>query len=404
MANSEHMALLQQGVKAWNAWRHQHPRVRPDLSAVQASKVEHEISLLAAAVVNEAMPGAAPPDEGGLSGVDLAGADLHDAKLRGVNLSRANLMLADLRSADLRHANLTGTIMTSCKLSKCDFRGAIMNGAILRFATLDRARLDGAMLRLCNLDGVDARRANFQNTDLSFASLNEAQFTAANLSGSFVYGCSAWNVDLTKARQQNLRITRTNEGTITVDDLKIAQFIHTILNNANVRNVIDTLTTKLVLILGRFTPQRKAVLEIVKSWLYAHDYVPVIFDFDRPASRDFTETVVTLAHMARFIVADLTDPASIPKELEAIIPGLAVPVQPIVQRDAKVYSMFSDYWKYDWVLKVWRYASPSALRAGLLAHVVRPAEKKARELTARRSEAATNPRRRNQLSRSPSLR
>jgi len=62
-----------------------------------------------------------------------------------------------------------------------------------------------------------------------------------------------WNVDLTQAKQQNLRITRTNEGTITVDDLKIAQFIHTILNNENVRNVIDTLTTKLVLILGRFT-------------------------------------------------------------------------------------------------------------------------------------------------------
>ena len=209
MANSEHMSLLQQGVKPWNAWRRKHPRVKPDLSAIPVSEVEHEIGMLAAAVVNEAMPGAAPPDEGGLSGVDLAGADLHDAKLRGVNLSRANLMLADLRNADLRHANLTGTIMTSGKLSNCDFRDAIMNGAILRFATLGRARFEGAMLRLCNLDGVDARRASFQNTDLSFASLNEARFTGANLSGSFVYGCSAWNVDLMKARQQNLRITRT---------------------------------------------------------------------------------------------------------------------------------------------------------------------------------------------------
>jgi hypothetical protein len=67
-----------------------------------------------------------------------------------------------------------------------------------------------------------------------------------------------WNVDLTQAKQQNLRITRTNEGTITVDDLKIAQFIHTILNNENVRNVIDTLTTNLVLILGRFTPDGRS--------------------------------------------------------------------------------------------------------------------------------------------------
>ena len=200
-----------------------------------------------------------------------------------------------------------------------------------------------------------------------------------------------WNVDLTQAKQQNLRITRTNEGTITVDDLKIAQFIHTILNNENVRNVIDTLTTKLVLILGRFTPERKVVLEEAKRWLHAHDYVAVIFDFDRPTSRDFTETVVTLAHMARFIIADLTEPASIPKELEAIVPRLAVPVQPIVQKGAKVYSMFRDYWKYDWVLEVWRYDDLADLRAGLLAHVVRPAESKARELTARRAAEAPEP-------------
>jgi hypothetical protein len=38
--------------------------------------------------------------------------------------------------------------------------------------------------------------------------------------------------------------------------LKIAEFIRTILNNEDVWNVIDTLTTKLVLILGRFTPER----------------------------------------------------------------------------------------------------------------------------------------------------
>src|ERR1044071_3065994 len=374
MANDEHLAILKQGTKAWNVWRRKHRSLRPDLSGDPVSDIEHQIGMLADAVANEVMPGRAPTDEGGLSGLDLASADLHGCDLRAVNLSRANLMLANLRGTDLRDANLAGAILTSADLSKCDLRGATMNGAILRFATMKGAQLDGAMLRLCNLDCVDATRASLRDTDLSFTSLNEAKLMRADLSGSFVYGSSAWNVDLTQAKQQNLRITRTNEGTITVDDLKIAQFIHTILNNENVRNVIDTLTTKLVLILGRFTPERKVVLEEVKRWLYAHDYVPVIFDFDRPSSRDFTETVVTLAHMARFIVADLTEPASIPKELEAIVPRLAVPVQPIIQKSARVYSMFSDYWKYDWVLEVWRYDDVADLRAGMLAHVVRPAE------------------------------
>jgi len=388
VAKPEHLAILKQGTKTWNAWRASHRRVRPDLSGDEASQLERNIGALVAAVVNEAMPGRAPADEDGLSGLDLASADLHACNLRGANLSRANLMLSDLRSADLRSANLSGAILTSANLSNCDLRDATMNGAILRFAKLRSARLDGAMLRLCNLDRVDATRAVLRNTDLSFSSLTEARFVGADLSNSFVYGSSAWNVDLTRAKQHNLRITTTREGTITVDDLKIAQFLHTILNNANVRQVIDTLTTKVVLILGRFTPARKRVLDQLKMWLHDHDYVPVIFDFDRPASRDFTETVVTLAHLARFIVADLTDPASIPKELEAIIPRLAVPVQPIVQKDARVYSMFADYWKYDWVLKVWQYRDVADVRAKLLTRIIRPAERKARELQARRSVAA----------------
>ena len=32
MANAKHVALLKQGVDAWNAWREENPDVRPDLS------------------------------------------------------------------------------------------------------------------------------------------------------------------------------------------------------------------------------------------------------------------------------------------------------------------------------------------------------------------------------------
>ena len=84
--------------------------------------------------------------------------------------------------------------------------------------------------------------------------------------------------------------------------------------------------------------------------------------------------------MACFIIADLTEPSSIPKELEAIVPTLAVPVQPLLERSTRPYAMFKDYWKYHWVLEVYRYNELEDLLASLKEHVIEPAERKAKEL------------------------
>jgi hypothetical protein len=39
--------------------------------------------------------------------------------------------------------------------------------------------------------------------------------------------------------------------------------------------------------------------------------------------------------MARFIIADLTDPSSIPQELQAIVPHVAVPVQSLLEGSSR---------------------------------------------------------------------
>ena len=75
-----------------------------------------------------------------------------------------------------------------------------------------------------------------------------------------MYGISAWNVQLDRAKQENLVITDYDEPTIMVDNLKIAQFIYLLLNNEEIRDAIDTIAKKAVLILGRFTFERKVVL------------------------------------------------------------------------------------------------------------------------------------------------
>ena len=46
--------------------------------------------------------------------------------------------------------------------------------------------------------------------------------------------------------------------------------------------------------------------------------------------------------LARFIIADLTDPSSVPQELAIIILGTLVPVQTILLDAQREYAMFPD--------------------------------------------------------------
>jgi hypothetical protein len=253
----------------------------------------------------------------------------------------AVLTWANLSGADLREANL---------------RQAIINGANLREAKLNGAALEGAILL---------------GTDLS----------NADLTGCRVYGVSAWDLTLAGAKQQDLIITHTDDPEITVDNIEVAQFIYLMLNNQKVREVIDTITSKAVLILGRFTAERKAVLDALREELRHRNYLPILFDFDKPANRDITETISLLARMARFVVADITDARAIPQELNVIVPDLpSVAVQPLLLKGTSEYGMFEHYQRYPWVLPLYEYETRDQLIAALNEQVIEPAERKALEL------------------------
>ncbi|MGO8950850.1 MAG: hypothetical protein ACLQUY_24985 [Ktedonobacterales bacterium] len=187
--------------------------------------------------------------------------------------------------------------------------------------------------------------------------------------------------------QVNLRITPDDEPAITVDNLEVAQFLYLMLHNEKLRQVIDTITSKVVLILGRFTTERKAVLDALRDELRKHNYLPVVFDFDKPSDQSYTETVTLLARMARFIIADLTLPSSIPQELDAIVPTVIVPVQPIIELGHELWAMYKDYWPYEWVLPVHRYNSQEELLTSIQETVIGPAEAKVVELRSRRRQA-----------------
>ena len=284
---------------------------------------------------------------------DLSRALLIDLELRGINLSNANLERSVLRGTTLSRANL----------SRANLKRADLRTASLRRAKLEHADLTAAILR--------------------YTSLAETNIEAATFSGCEIYGIAAWNLRGTPREQSNLIIRATpSEPAIRVDDLEVAQFVYLLLNNEKITRVVDTVGKKAVLVLGRFTAERKSVLEAVKSELRAREYLPILFDFEKPRSKDLTETITTLARMSRFIIADLTDPKSIPQELAQIVPDLpSVPVAPVILATQKPYAMFEHFKRYNWVLPLVRYKDTGDLIAKLPKLVIERAETKAKRQT-----------------------
>jgi uncharacterized protein YjbI with pentapeptide repeats len=383
MANPDHLNTLRQGVDAWNAWRK--PDITPELAGADLREANLNGANLSGANLNGADLRDAHLHWADLSEADLSEAHLlSETNLNGANLSRAYLLSeTNLSGADLREANLSKADLTGANLIKADLSGANLDEANLWGADLREAHLRGANLSRANLSGANLRGAKLSKADLAYATLVDADSTDANLTDCRIYGVSAWGLKLSgETSQRNLIITRTrNEPKITVDNIEVAQFIYLLLNNQKIRQVIDTITSKVVLILGRFTHERKAVLDALRDELRKRDYLPILFDFNKPDSKDLTGTVTTLANMVRFIVADGTDPKSIPHELATIVPTTIVPVKPILLASEREYAMFGDLQRrYHWVLPTHCYEHQEQLIADLDLCVIRPAAEKAEEL------------------------
>ena len=273
MASDEHVALLMQGVAAWNEWREENPDVRSDLR------------------------------EANLSGANLSEADLNDTDFSGADLSRANL---------------------------------------------------------------------------SRASLVRTRLSATTMTGAMVYGVLVWDVETDdETKQTGLIITPDDRSTIMVDDLEVAQFIYLLVNRDKIRNVINTVTRKGVLLLGRFGDGGLVLLRALAAWLRMPEnggYLPLMFDFPRPESKTYTEAVRTSASLARFVIVDLSGP-SVPQEITATVDLYEIPFVPILEEKREDWSMFKDFLVKERVLKPVRFTDRNHLLQLLAREVIAPAEK-----------------------------
>ena len=171
MANAEHLALLQQGITAWNEWRE------------NSNNCEILIDLMG---VN-------------LSGLNLSEANLSRANLSGANLSEVNLNNANLRMANLSEANLNNVDLTGADLRMANLRLAVLSGA-----NLSEANLTGAYLTLANLNQANLSQANCSGVNCRMAYLGDTNlrgtnFSEANLSGTLLVKSEALNTNFKKA-------------------------------------------------------------------------------------------------------------------------------------------------------------------------------------------------------------
>ena len=373
--------------------------------------------------------------EADLRGADLSGADLSNARLFHANLSQATLKRTQLFEADLGGANLSWADLSgayfmpanplrvrrsrpnledasfyAAKLTEAYLIGADLNGIDLRMADLSRAKLSGASLFGTILDEAQLRKVDLTRADLSGANLVKADLSRANLSravlvetnlvgatltGCNIYGVSAWNVKRSEGtRQLDLIITPYNEPEVTVDDIEVAQLVYLLLHNEKIRDVIDTVGKRGVLLLGRFTEGRIAVLERLREELRRRNYLPIVFNFDKPRTKTLAETVRVLAGLSRFVIADITDPKSVPAELQTTVPQFMVPFLPIIEgkkggkKNQKPYSLLESLWiecKERVFEPLW-YSSLDALVEAFDEKIIKRAEVRFAELLARKAE------------------
>ena len=350
-----------------------------NLKGARCCEADFSRSSMECAILSQADLRHANLQQCGLDGADLTGADLTSAilfhaRLCGADLTDAKLIKARLEDAFLYCATLCRADLSNAELVKADFCEADLTNAVLTKAMLHEAYFGEADLSGADLSGACLEQASFVKTNLCGANLDESQ----------VYGISVWDADLKNTSQKNLLLRGEGGFSVTVSNLAVAQFIYFLWRNKDLRQVIDAVTAKVVLILGRFTPERKRVLDNIREALNQGNFCPVLFDFPEPASRDKTETISLLAQLSRFIIVDLTDPRSVPQELATIVPNLrSVPVLPIIENPQVEYGMFPDFGAYPWVLPVHHYNNTDDLLACLRNKLILLAENKARQLSQR---------------------
>jgi uncharacterized protein YjbI with pentapeptide repeats len=412
MAEEKHIEILMKGARAWNRWREANPNIIPDLSNAELSKQELKLipyfdtsyphvsnifcsldkpkganfcyANLCGVNLTKAKISHGDFSESNLEKAIFDHAQLHSANFSCSNLNDASMVSAELINANFSRAKMQKTRMVLSTLDEADFSKANLTNALLNNAYMLKTVFREANLTETNLSGGYLKRADFTKAKLVRANLIstvmvEADLSEAEISECYVYGISAWKINTKDADQRELVITPDGESSITVDNLRMAQFLYMVLENDRIRDFIDASGKKIALILGRFS--NKDRLLAIKAKLRQKNYIPVIFDFEKPNSQTFIQTIKTLASISRFAIIDLAKPKISLQELPDIA-KIGIPIMPLLPaKDQPPITLIDTlYLQKEMVLEPYRYRNTDDLLSSFNEAVINPLENKLREL------------------------
>ncbi|WP_116367569.1 pentapeptide repeat-containing protein [Parahaliea mediterranea] len=294
MSDATAATVLMQGAASWNAWREQN-RAPLSFAAPQWYDCPGPDGLQ--------IKGRNHLD---FSGMDLSGVSIYNAFAEGLNLRNAYFVGAHFEEGDFSRADFSGATFRDTRFNKTIFTGACFEGA------------------------------SFVNCNLNRVNLVGANFKVARITETVVYGIAAWDMAVADdVEQSRLVIEKTYAlyseliagGTIPlmVDDIELAQFVYYLNNHRKMRDTLNILNDRGVLLLGRFQDGGLERLYRVRDWFQNQGYMPMIFDFARPDNLSLSETVVTMAGLSKFVVADLSG-GSVPAELQSILGQIKKPL------------------------------------------------------------------------------
>ncbi|MFD0359912.1 pentapeptide repeat-containing protein [Nocardia sp. GCM10030253] len=300
------------------------------------------------------------------------GARFDRADLRDSSFQRVCLIDSSFQDANLQYASFTNcSFGDTTQFEGADLSGATFINCSLVKSNFDAIRAPGVKFINCKLQGASFKRAELTDGTFSNSNLIQANFSGSNLERNAfaccdIYGINLWGTrgEITRASALRVKNPGSDEPEIEIDGLHIAVFLDSLRRGNGVRELVDGVSSSLVLILGRFASEHKLVLDQIRDHLRELGYLAILFDTSKCNSRDLSETVQILARLSRFVIADVTAPRSAPHELQQFIPFCSVPTIAL-SRGGPVYSMCRDNEKYPWVLPARSYADSESLLADI---------------------------------------